>query len=389
MSRPRLIGLVVVVALAALIAWIANNTYWDDVVVPVSLRGEAGENAFYAAEQFSRKLGVTASHAHVLGTPPQDSIVMLSSWHWNLTARRREALEQWVANGGRLVADSSLIGGEQSFRAWTGISRAFKRIDDFEAIDPGEVEDDDADECEVVAGAARRDQYRMCDLDGVSYLVARSTPSWSLSSAVGLQAVRVAVGRGSVTVVNSAPFRYRTFLEGDHARLFVAATQLRRDDTVLFLSEDEHPTLLALMWREGSPVVLLSLALVALAMWRGGTRFGPPVAPDDTARRSLAEQISGTGQFALRYGGGESLHAATVRALTEAAARRISGYARLTPDERITALERVTGFDPMTIAGALRTGPRRTNDLQSAIALLDTARRRILSTEPGPIHGTH
>ena len=99
---------------------------------------------------------------------------------------------------------------------------------------------------------------------------------------------------------------------------------MRRGDDVHFLSEDTHPSLLALLWRYGAPVVMLTLTLVALVLWRGGVRFGPLAAAADAARRSLVEQIRGTGQFILRHGGGHSLHAASVRALDEAAKRRDS-----------------------------------------------------------------
>ena len=112
-----------------------------------------------------------------------------------------------------------------------------------------------------------------------------------------------------------------------------------------FLSEDDHPSLLALLWIYGSPVVVLALAAIALGLWRNSARFGPLVNEPPTARRSLAEQIRGTGQFALRYGDGESLHAASLRALTEAATRRVPGYARLSPSDQAAALARLTGFD--------------------------------------------
>ena len=71
-----------------------------------------------------------------------------------------------------------------------------------------------------------------------------------------------------------------------------------------FLSEEEHSSILALMWYLGWPVVLLALALIALALWRNSVRFGPLVAVPEQARRSLAEQIRGTGLFVIRFGGG-------------------------------------------------------------------------------------
>jgi hypothetical protein len=95
--------------------------------------------------------------------------------------------------------------------------------------------------------------------------------------------------------------------------------------------------MLALLWRYGAPVVTLALTLLALVLWRGGVRFGPLAAAPEAARRSLVEQIRGTGQFILRHGGGISFHAASVRALDEAAGRRVPLYS-LSPVERAAAL---------------------------------------------------
>ena len=130
--------------------------------------------------------------------------------------------------------------------------------------------------------------------------------------------MRVTVGRGLVTVINGTPFQFSQLLAGDHGWLFVAATELRPADEVHFLTENDHPSLLTLMWRYGAPAIVLALVAIGLALWRTSTRFGPLAEPQSTARRSLAEQIRGTGQFALRHGDGESLHEAAVRALTEA-----------------------------------------------------------------------
>ena len=95
------------------------------------------------------------------------------------------------------------------------------------------------------------------------------------------------------------------------------------------MSEADVSSLPELVWRYGAPVVAVLLLWIALVLWRGAMRFGPLVAPGERVRRSLAEQIRGTGRFAVRVGGGAALVAAAQRALHEAAARRIAGYERL------------------------------------------------------------
>ena len=221
----------------------------------------------------------------------------------------------------------------------------------------------------------------MCDLDACSFLDDATGHARGRSrDASGIQAMRVQVGRGSVTVINATPFRHRSLFDGDHGRLFVAATQLRRGDDVHFLSEDDHPSLLALLWQHGAPVVVLSLALVALVLWRGGVRFGPLAAPPDAARRSLAEQIRGTGQFALRTAAATRCMRPAVRALDEAAATPDSGLRAAVGQG---ARRRCWRASPASIGrrspSAVHHGDGRAapHELRSTIASLEAARRQL------------
>src|SRR5690606_17997655 len=124
-------------------------------------------------------------------------------------------------------------------------------------------------------------------------------------------------------------------------------------DHVVFLTEADVPSLPVLVWRHGAPFVVVLLSWIALALWRGAMRFGPLLAPAERARRSLAEQILGTGRFVVRAGGGAALVAAARRALDEAAQRRIVGYERLAEPARARAVATLTGVDVRALAGAL------------------------------------
>jgi hypothetical protein len=229
------------------------------------------------------------------------------------------------------------------------------------------------------SGSSSTKPRTLCALDETSWFETARRPAWALRNTSGVQVVRVAVGRGSVTAINGTPFQFRNLLDGDHGWLFVAATGLRPGDEVHFLTENDHPSLLTLMWRHGAPAIVLLLAAIGLALWRASARFGPLAEPRPIARRSLAEQIRGTGQFALRHGDGESLHEAAVRALTEAATRRIPGYAQMPPGDRAEALAALTGFERNAFTAAVHhAGLRSSGELRGTLAFLETARREML-----------
>ena len=86
MKRATVMWVFVGAALAALVAWVASNTYWEDVKVPMPLKGEARTNPFYVPQRFAEALGARTVWDRVLTIPPTDSVIVLSMWHWTLSA---------------------------------------------------------------------------------------------------------------------------------------------------------------------------------------------------------------------------------------------------------------------------------------------------------------
>ena len=382
MTRARVTAALCIVALVALTVYVANNTYWEDVPIPTPPKGEAVTNPFYAAQRFAEALGATTRRDRALAVPSPRSVMVLSLWHWDLSSRRQEAIKQWVESGGRLVVDRMLSGDRTDFETWSGVGWDFN-----EAASDAYFEKEDVDapdeQCAVIEEVAPQPGgfYSVCNLD-FSFVRTARPMQWALRDEVGHQAVRVAVGQGSVTVINNVPFTSRGLFDGDHAALFVAGTQLRRGDEVVFLTEDDHPSLLALMWIYGAPSVALSLLLVGLYLWRGAARFGPALALPEPRRRSMAEQIRGSGYFALKFGEGVALHEAAVRALSEAAHRRIPAYSRLSRPQRITAFAKATGMSGESIVSAIDgASKRRVKELPNTLATLECARRQLLTPD--------
>jgi len=411
MSRPRALTVLFVLAIALIAVWVAMNTEWGEVTIPSPLRGDAARNPFYAAQRLVETLGATSERRQSLGDTSTASTLVLSSWSWDVDTERRVELERWVEAGGRLVVDSTLISGSDAFETWSGIERVlldfddeeledFETFEDSEDVDESQEEDllgdeDLFDPCEDLLEIRYEDDgtetnlgyYEACDFDQTSWLVTARRLRWAMSGFEGLQAARVPVGGGDVTVVNGAPFHFRELFEGDHGELLVAATALASGDHVVFMSEEDYASLPALVWRHGAPVVAVLLLALALALWRGAMRFGPLVPPIDSARRSLGEQILGTGKFVVRLGGGASLHAATARALHEAASRRVAGYERMSLAERVAAIARLAGVDAGKLAAALsRTGGMPAADLRNAVAMLEAARRQLISGSQWSTH---
>ena len=390
--RSRLIALLMALPLCALAWFLWTNIEMRATQVAVPLGEDALRNPFYAATRLTRELGAQVQWRRVLGElPSTDAAIVLGSWHWSLIDSRRQALERWVEAGGRLVVTASLIDGGP-FAAWSGVRAVdpeeSKAETDTNKTAPAESSGLPAwlrndERCEIMAADGKvpvkppaNSSWNVCGYHAHSALQSETRPLWSLENAQGLQLVSVRKGRGRVTVVNLNPFSYRELLRGQNARLLAAALALGERDTVLFLSANEATSLLALMWRYGAPTILLLLATLALWLWRGGVRFGPPLAVANTARRSLAEQIVGTSRFLYHHGGAASLHAAVRKSVERLAALRAPGFRGMTDDARIDAVARATGIDYRRVHAAMTWTPdTRQPDLPTALMCLEACRR--------------
>ena len=128
---------------------------------------------------------------------------------------------------------------------------------------------------------------------------------------------------------------------------------------------------------------LLALAAVALSLWRLMVRFGPREAEPPQARRSMGEQVRGTGQF-IAGSDTRALHAATRKAFEDAARKRVEGWNELDDSARIAALaaslQPPNFLDQAALLASLNIGGGATPaQILTAIAVLEQARRALLS----------
>jgi hypothetical protein len=381
-----LLGTVAVLAAASI--WLINASEWVDIDVPTPAKNEAARDRFYAAKSLVKQLG-----GHVVAPrsldklPPATATLFLSSSHWNMFPGRDAALKGWVQGGGRLVFAEMPFFREQFVPTWAPL----RNVDDISAAasapEPGiAAPRPRAERCRVVSepdsvqpafGQAR--SYRVCGF-AATRLHSLAPPQWSVGDLAGMRMARVAVGQGSVAVnLLRGVFANKGIVDDDGALAFVAALDLRQGDEVWFVDEEARTPFFRALWSAGLPALLLALAALGLALWRGGPRFGPLAVEPGAARRSIGEQIRRTAAF-VAGGRGEALHRATLRALESAAARTVPDFAALpTVADRARAISQRAGQggDAAALANAMLM-PKRRHALGAAIAELERARRSLL-----------
>ena len=351
--------------------------------IPMPPKGEALRNPFYAAQRFAEALGARTAWDRELTAPARDGVIVLSGWHWTLSANGASSARA-LGRVGRAAGGRSgdLSGGEDEFEAWSGIVRDISQAGKQRTTRTSTRRERQS--VPAVQRGRRRTGRRgngreppsvvRCDLAVLPDARTSRRPG-RFGTQPGCRRYAWRSAAGSVTVINASPFRYREPARRRPRPLFVAATGLRRGDDVHFLSEDDHPSLLALVWRYGAPVVVLALG--------AGRRSACGAAPSGSgrsqrrrngARRSLAEQIRGTGSSRCGTAAASRCTPQCVRALDEAARRAHCRVMRgCSPKERAAALARLTGFDASALDVPRFTMPARAagHELRSTIALLE------------------
>ena len=384
MTRDSLIRIIVAGLAVAAAAWIATSTEWVEVEVKTPPRGEAATNPHYALELLVRQLGARLDkRSNLDAMPPAGARLVLTSFHWALFPERAQRLREWVQAGGHLIVPAGLV--DEPELNWVGLE-----LDEREPPkESGSARRPRQERgCREVAPPADPApaaapeppaRLRVCAPPYAMELRPRSgtTPQWQLQGPAGVEFMRVAAGRGSVTVYGPwSLMRNQDLLRADHALAAVQAMQLERGGLVWLVAEESREQLLLWTWRHGWVAVLLALAAALAWLWRSVVRFGPVGAVPPRERRSMKEQVAGTGAF-LRHNAPQALHAAQVRALHEMGRARMPGYGALPEGSRIDAIAKATGLDAAALRQAVQPRGHTPHNLPAALELMEAARRRL------------
>jgi hypothetical protein len=432
MKNAWIVRALLAAALAIAIGWLAHSTRWVEIEVDDGAHGLAATDDYYSLRQVLQSSGATLEVRTALEPlPPAGATLLLDSSLWNIFPERDARLKAWVESGGRLVVAGQQMRSSTDLR-WIPLSFAVPPRQPASAAAPppdaaASAADDAGDD---EAPAARRKPpvasdarpsarlldpkhpwrncadfeetsattepafepqrvYRGCTLVGALRPRRQPAPTWQLTGARGTLAMRVPLGRGSVTGVSFAPvLDNRGLLQGDNALIAMAILQAAPGRAVWIVEDEAREPLLGWLWHEARTPFMLGLAAILLALWRLMIRFGPREAAPLTARRSMGEQVRGTGQF-IAGNAPEALHAATKKAFEDAARKRIEDWADRSDDDRVAALADALApavkLDQPALLASLNVGGGATPaQILAAIAVLEQVRRALLRAPAAP-----
>jgi hypothetical protein len=398
MTRDRLTTAAILAVLIALGCWVAFNTYWTEVTVTSPPQGEAAANHFYTLEHLLRGLGIQAEETPILRAPARrHDLLLVNQNSWDVAHGNLASVQQWVRNGGRMVVTTYLLRSSMALQTWSGITRALhddnnaakKTSGDPKNVDtariaPYRVGPPDSDCTPMTVQSAGIDNFETRSICGVPTefsFNSKRAPSWSLSTGTGVHMLRVDIGDGSLTVIDSAFIDNQTeILRKDNALAFVEGSFLKKGDRLLIFNPTSAEPLLQMIWRLAAPAVVCFALAAALLIARHLPRFGPPLPVPADARRSLAEQLRANASFAWRTGNLKALRKVVLRALERSAEQRIPGYGSLSPRRRADEIGKRAGIEPATLNSAMTEDAAGEAKVQrAAIALLEQARRALIN----------
>lgn len=398
MTRDRLTTAAILVVLIALGCWVAFNTYWAEVTVTSPPQGEAATNRFYTLEHLLRGLGIQAEETPILRAPARrHDVLLVNQSSWDVAHGNLASVQHWVRNGGRMVITTYLLRSSTALQTWSGITRALhddnnaakKTSGDPKNIDTAHIApyragptDSDCTTMNVQsAGIDNFETRAICGVPTEFSFSSKQTPAWALSTGTGMHMLRVDIGTGSLTVIDSAFTDNQTdILRKDNVLAFIEGSLLQKGDRLLIFNPTSAEPLLRMIWRLAGPAVVCFALAAALLIARHLPRFGPFLPVPADARRSLAEQLRANARFAWRTGNLRALRKVVLRALERSAEQRIPGYGSLTPRRRAEEIGKRAGVEPATLNSAMTEDAAGHAKVQrAAIALLEQARRALIN----------
>ncbi len=408
MKAPTVLRLLAGAGVLLLAGWLVTQTRWVEVDVPDDPRGLARTDSHYSLRRLVEGLGGTLEIRNSLEPlPPADATLLLESSLWDIFPERDARLRAWVEHGGHLVLMRQ-HGSSESMH-WVPIT--FAAPPERNASAAGDEDDDNARRRRPLLKLDKKPKVRCSDFQeaqdstpsfepGRTYRgcaiephalrpLGHTPPAWKLGNEDGALALRIPLGRGDVTGVSTVlPIENRTLLRADNAFIAAAILQAAPGRAVWIVDDEKRESLAAWVWSEARTPLLLALAAIALALWRLAVRFGPRVALPPRARRSMGEQVRGTGQF-IAATDARALHAATRQAFEDVARTRVQAWNERDDADRIAALADTfapaQALDRAALLASLNIGASATTaQILTAIAVLEQARRALLRAPASP-----
>lgn len=326
--------------------WFLNTFELKTLAEYTGYKGEARTNSLFAARLFSKGMGIPAErHDGLASLPETDTVIVLNTERFSLSAEKIDELLAWVDQGGHLITrarvdleneaqldEDSLAEteGRDILQTRLGISIGAHQLPDEEDL-PAKIQLPNSPEAVAVeldffnALQTRADNARHYQLNDYSWLIQQPQGSGLVSMVATLDMIENAA-------LDSA----------EHGKFFWYLLHSHNPDfkQVWLVHQDTLPHLFVLLLRHATPLLVVLVLLLLFSFWALMPRFGRLIPEPPPQRRRIMEHINASGQFLWKkqQQGPEQLCAAVQHDIQQQAQRHIPGWQFMPASEQQVAL---------------------------------------------------
>ncbi|PIE00756.1 MAG: hypothetical protein CSA79_02390 [Thiothrix nivea] len=332
--------------------WFLNNFELQTLEEYTGYKGEARHNPLFAARLFSKRMGIPAErHDGLVNLPETDTVIVLNTERFSLSAEKVDELLDWVSRGGHLITRARVdVESEAELEA-----EDFAETEDRDllqtrlGIDIGEHQIPDEDELPIQVQLANSSESVAVEPDFFNSLHSETDDARHYRLDGQSWLIQQPYGNGLVSMAATLEMIENSALDtAEHGRFFWYLLHSHNPDfkQVWLIHQDTLPHLFILLFRHAGPLLAVLALLILFSFWAFMPRFGALIPEPAPQRRRIMDHITASGQFLWKkqQRGPEQLCSALQHSVQQYSQRRIPGWQLMSQAEQQTALATLLGW---------------------------------------------
>ena len=329
--------------------WFLQNFELKQVDAYTGYKGEARSNPLFAARLFLKRMGIPAErHDGLTDLPSTDSVIILNTERYSLSAQKTQELLDWVAAGGHLItrARTDIDSRAQAETAQDNDKRFSTEGRDLLqdtlniSIGPHIMPDDDLP---VLFKPVNSEETLSIGLPFFNSLNTTRTDTTHYQLEHDTWFMDQPHGKGHVSLLSTLRFFENYALSlADHGKMlwYLVHSHTAEPKQVWLVHQDTLPSLITLLFKYAAPLLFTLSLLLLFIFWALIPRFGALIPELPPQRRRILDHIKASGQFLWKRQnkGREQLCHTLQHSIGKLAQQRIPGWQLMTAEQQHAAL---------------------------------------------------
>ncbi|MGB0846992.1 MAG: DUF4350 domain-containing protein [Thiolinea sp.] len=329
-------------------AWFLQNFELEQVDEFTGYKGEARHNNLFAARLFLKRMGIPAErHDGLVNLPDTDTIILLNTERYSLSTAKTLELMEWVNQGGHLITRARVdIENREDAEATTGSRFGTEDRDHLQdqlGISIGAHQMPDETDLPVLFQPDNSPETLSIELDFFNHLRSEREDAVQYQLGNHTWLIDQPYGKGHVSLLATLTFFENHSLDrADHGKLlwYLLHRHKAEPKQIWLVHQDTLPSLITLLFRHASPLLLALSLLLLFTFWALIPRFGAMIPEPPPQRRRILDHIKASGHFLWKrqQNGRQQLCETMQKRVLQLAKQHLPGWQLLSEKEQYQAL---------------------------------------------------